>query len=45
VTPGTRDITTVVGHFSDVADLIYATAVKTARAMEAATEADKVAVD
>ena len=29
VTPGTRDITTVVGNFSDVADLMTETAIKT----------------
>ena len=34
VTPGTRDITTVVGDFSAVADLIAETAIKTARAVE-----------
>jgi hypothetical protein len=45
VTPGTRDITTVIGRFSDVADLTYETAVKTARAVEADPEAGKVAVD
>ena len=45
VTPGTRDITTVVGDFSDVADLIGETAIKTARAVEASPEAGKVAVD
>ena len=35
VTPGTRDITTVVGDFSSVADLIGETAIKTSRAVEA----------
>ena len=35
VTPGTRDITTVVGGFSSVADLIGETAIKTSRAVEA----------
>jgi hypothetical protein len=45
VTPGTRDITTVVGNFSKVADLIDETAIKATRAVEAAPEAGKVAVD
>ena len=45
VTPGTRDITTVVGDFSSVADLIDETAIKTARAMEAHAEAGKIPVD
>jgi hypothetical protein len=45
VTPGTRDITAVVGNFSAVADLIAETAIKTARAVEAVPEAGKVAVD
>ncbi len=45
VTPGTRDIMTVVGDFSDVADMTYEIAVKTARAIEATPEANKVAVD
>ncbi|MDO9058681.1 MAG: hypothetical protein Q7U92_06645, partial [Bradyrhizobium sp.] len=44
-TPGTRDITTVVGNFRAVADLIAETASKTARAMEAAPETGKVAVE
>jgi predicted PurR-regulated permease PerM len=45
VTPGTRDITTVVGDFSSIADLIAEIAFKTARATEAHTEAGKIAVD
>ena len=45
VTPGTRDITTVVGDFSSVADLIAETAFKTARAVEAHAEAGKIPVD
>jgi len=44
-TPGTRDITTVVGNFSAVADLIGETAIKTPRTLEASPEAGKVAVD
>ena len=45
VTPGTRDITTVVGKFSKIADMIDETAIKAARAVEATPEADKVAAD
>ena len=45
VTPGTRDITTVVGDFSSVADLIAETAFKTARAAEAPAETGRIPVD
>jgi len=45
VTPGTRDITTVVGGFSGVADLIGETAIKSSRAVEASSEAGKVSVE
>ncbi len=45
MTPGTRDISTVVGDFTDVADLIHETAIKAARAVEATPEAGKVAAD
>ncbi len=45
VTPGTRDITTVVGNFSSVADLIGETAIKASRTVEACPEASKVAVE
>jgi hypothetical protein len=45
VTPGTREITTVVGNFSCVADFIAETAAENSRAQAAAiVEADKVAV-
>lgn len=45
VTPGTRDITTVVGNFGCVADFIAETAAENSRARAAAmTEAGKVAV-
>ncbi|MFH1342530.1 MAG: AI-2E family transporter [Pseudomonadota bacterium] len=45
VTPGTRDITTVVGNFSAVADLIAETAIKAARAVETHPGGGTVAVD
>lgn len=44
VTPGTSAITTVVGNFGHVADLIGETAVEASRAVEAYPEAGKVAV-
>lgn len=44
VTPGTNDITTVVGNFGHVADLIGETAVEGSRAVEAYPEAGKVPV-
>jgi len=43
--PASRDITTVVGNFSDVADQIVETAAKTARAIEISPEVGRVAVD
>ncbi|MDO9061254.1 MAG: hypothetical protein Q7U92_19840, partial [Bradyrhizobium sp.] len=45
VTPGTRDITTVVGDFTAVADLIAEIAFKAARAAEVVPDAGKVEID